>query len=109
MEYFKLPISELSDIKYLLNRINNEKKEFHINNQHMYEVLVEAMTFKLMVGTQNDIPLKEVLIYIENVPMNKNREILSKLNFISDIDDNIDIIRAARVNMSIHEIMENPS
>lgn len=38
----------------------------------MYEILTEAMTFKLMVGTDEDIPLKEILIYIERVPMNKN-------------------------------------
>lgn len=26
LDYFKKPVSQLSDIKYLLNRINNEKK-----------------------------------------------------------------------------------
>lgn len=75
----------------------------------MYEILTEAMTFKLMVGTEEDIPLKEVLIYIERVPMDKNSEYLSKLNFISIINENIDIIQAAHVNMSIHEILYNPS
>ena len=29
LKFFSSPISELSDIKYLLNRINNEKREFH--------------------------------------------------------------------------------
>ena len=35
----------------------------------MYCVLVDAMTLKMKVGTENDIPLDEILIYIENIPL----------------------------------------
>lgn len=34
----------------------------------MYEILVEALERKLKIGTGNDIPIQEVLIYIENIP-----------------------------------------
>lgn len=30
----------------------------------MYEILVEALERKLKIGTDNDIPIEEVLIYI---------------------------------------------
>ena len=51
LKYFSSPISELSDIKYLLNRINNEKREFHAENEEMYEVLVKGMQIKLRLGS----------------------------------------------------------
>ena len=38
-------------IKYLLNRINNEKREFHAENEEMYEVLVKGMQIKLRLGS----------------------------------------------------------
>lgn len=30
LNYFASDLSEVSDIKHLLNRMNNEKKEFHM-------------------------------------------------------------------------------
>ena len=42
MKYFSSGLSEVSDIKYLLNRINNEKKEFHLAHEQMYEVLIST-------------------------------------------------------------------
>ena len=40
LNYFISDLSSVSDLKYLLNRINNEKIEFHEKNQEMYEILV---------------------------------------------------------------------
>lgn len=40
----------------------------------MYNVLIDAMFLKLKVGTDNDIPIKEVLIYIENIPISKEND-----------------------------------
>ena len=51
-------------MKYLLNRINNEKKEFHIAHEKMYEVLIIAMQIKLKIGSGSDTPIDEVLIYV---------------------------------------------
>ena len=67
--YFKSDVSEISHLKYLLNRINNEKKEFHSTHESMYYVLIKAMQIKLKLGSDNDIPVDEVLIYIENIPI----------------------------------------
>ena len=38
----------------------------------MYAVLVEALQRKMKIGTGNDIPLDEVLIYLENIPLHRN-------------------------------------
>ena len=57
LKFFSDPVSQLSDIKYLLNRINNEKLEFHAENEEMYEVLVKGMQIKLKLGTARDIPI----------------------------------------------------
>jgi hypothetical protein len=35
----------------------------------MYEILVEALERKLKIGTDSDIPIEEVLIYIDNIPL----------------------------------------
>jgi hypothetical protein len=64
LNYFASEVSEISHLKYLLNRINNEKREFHAENEGMYGVLVKAMQMKLRLGGSHDIPVDEVLIYI---------------------------------------------
>lgn len=105
--YFKSDISELSDLKYIFNRINNEKKEFHLKNQEMYEVLVRTMSYKLMVGTENDIPIDEILIYVENIPIDRGNEILARLTLINDINKNVDLLQEAQINMSVEDIINN--
>lgn len=40
----------------------------------MYEVLIEALERKLKIGTDDDIPIEEVLIYIENIPLKFNAQ-----------------------------------
>lgn len=57
LNYFISDLSEISDLKYLLNRINNENHQFHKENTAMYAVLVEALQRKMKIGTGNDIPL----------------------------------------------------
>jgi hypothetical protein len=80
-------MSEISNLKYLLNRINNEKKEFHYTHESMYAVLVRAMQLKLRVGTSESIPIEEVLIYLENIPITSqyNRAIIEDLENIQKI------------------------
>ena len=41
--------------------------------------------------------------------MDKNYKILSKLRLISDIDNNIELLQTAKINMSIHEIINKPN
>ena len=40
----------------------------------MYEILIRAMQFKLRIGSSNDIPVDEVLIYVENIPISKDNK-----------------------------------
>ena len=49
--------------------MNNEKTEFHQFNLSIYEVLVRAMEYKLKRGSDQDIPIDEVLIYIDKIPI----------------------------------------
>jgi hypothetical protein len=49
--------------------MNNKKREFHVENEQTYEVLVKAMQTKIKIGSKDDIPIDEVLIYIENIPL----------------------------------------
>ena len=72
LNYFTSDVSEVSHLKYLLNRVNNEKKEFHSTHEGMYAVLVKAMQMKLKLGSPKDIPIDEVLIYLENIPITSN-------------------------------------
>ena len=51
LNYFASDLSEISDLKYILNRLNNKKREFHIQNEGIYAVLVRAMQMKLKLGS----------------------------------------------------------
>lgn len=74
----------------------------------MYEVLVRTMSYKLMVGTENDIPIDEILIYVENIPIDRGNEILTRLTLINDINKNVELLQEAQINMSVEEIINNP-
>jgi hypothetical protein len=40
LNYFSSELSQISDLKYMLNRINSEKHGFHRENQDIYAVLI---------------------------------------------------------------------
>lgn len=107
LNYFKSDKSEISHLKYLLNRINNEKKEFHYNHESMYGVLVKAMQIKMKVGSDNDIPIDDVLIYLENIPItsNQSKEIINDLEMIQKISEESAVFKDMKINMTIHEIV----
>ena len=109
LKYFKSDISDLSHLKYLLNRINNEKKEFHYTHESMYAILVKAMQIKLRVGGPNDIPIDEVLIYLENIPITRNtsKEIIWDLEIIQKVNDEYPTLKQMNLNMTIREIIDN--
>ena len=44
----------------------------------MYEVLIKGMQIKLKLGSNRDIPIEEVLIYLTKIPL-KEGNILDKL------------------------------
>lgn len=115
LSYFISPLSSVSDLKYILNRINNEKMEFHTANQDMYEILVEAIERKLKLGSDNDIPIEEVLIYIENIPITskdpKNNEPirpLIELKTVEKLSKEAELLKAARIDMTLYDILRKP-
>ena len=45
------------------------------------------MQNKLKLGSDNDIPLDEVMIYVENIPLTKNNPIIDELQTIQKINE----------------------
>lgn len=84
LTYFKAPYSSIADLKYLLNRINNQKMEFHEANQNLYRVLVEAVFYKLRWEESQPPPIRDILVYFESIPM--SNEELDRLQDIQKID-----------------------
>lgn len=91
----------MSDIKYLLNRINNEKREFHDENIEMYEVLVKGMQIKLKLGSTQDIPISEVLIYINNIPLAHDHAVSHELALLQVINKHTQRFQHMRLDMSV--------
>jgi hypothetical protein len=91
----------------LLNRINNEKREFHAENEEMYEVLMKGMQIKLKLGSQKDIPISEVLIYIENIPFGSDNPISKELKILQRINEEGEKFKRMKINMSIFEMIRN--
>ncbi len=58
-----------------------------MENEGIYEVLVRGMQTKLKLGSSNDIPLEEVMIYVENIPLTKNNPIIEQLKTIQKINE----------------------
>lgn len=64
------------------------------------------MQNKLKLGSDNDIPLDEVMIYVENIPLTKNNPIIDELQTIQKINEEAERFKAIKINMSFLEIME---
>lgn len=108
LSYFRWEGSGVSDLKYLLNRINNEKREFHSSNSDMYAVLVEATMTKLRIGSPNDVPIDEVLIYLENLPIRSHNQehVVQQLELVQKISEESETLRKMRLNMTIRAIAD---
>ena len=116
LNYFNSSVSQVSDIKYIFNRINNENREFHMNNQSMYNVLIDAIAIKFMIGSADDIPLDEILIYIENIPItmediysSEKSKTVTELALVEKLsrDCEASILKNAKVDMSLYDILRN--
>ena len=64
------------------------------------------MQTKLKLGSDNDIPLDEVMIYVENIPLTKNNPIIEELQTIQKINEEAERFKSIKINMSFLEIME---
>jgi hypothetical protein len=64
------------------------------------------MQTKLKLGSDNDIPLDEVMIYVENIPLTKHNPIIEELQTIQKINEEAERFKNIKINMSFLEIME---
>jgi hypothetical protein len=64
--------------------------EFHESNQNLYKVLVEAVYYKLRWKNNQPIPIKDVLVYFESIPLYE--EELTKLQQIEKIERHVDLL-----------------
>ena len=69
--------------------------------------MIQALKIKMKLGTDKDIPLEEVLIYINSIPIEKNRPAFSQLKLVEKIKKEHEMLAEAKVNMSIEEILNN--
>lgn len=97
--YFRADYSSLADLKYLLNRVNSEKQEFHDRNQNLYRILVEAVHYKLRWEEAESIPINEVIVYYENIPL-ANEEI-AKLKKIQNLASHMDILQKLELDINL--------
>lgn len=67
----------------------------------MYEVLVKGMQIKLKLGSDKDIPIPEVLIYIENIPLAENNPVTEELKILKKINEVGEKFQRMKLNMSV--------
>ena len=65
------------------------------------------MKIKLIIGGDSDIPIGEVLIYIENIPLSKDHYVMAELQTVQRINEESCRFQEMKINMSIHDIIEN--
>jgi hypothetical protein len=78
-----------------------------MENEGIYVVLVRAMQMKLKLGSENDIPLDEVMIYVENIPLSKNNPIIDDLKIVERINEESERFKKMKLNMSLLQIIES--
>lgn len=65
------------------------------------------MQMKLKLGSDNDIPLDEVMIYVENIPLSKNNPVIEDLKTVERINEESERFKKMKLNMSLLQIIEN--
>lgn len=54
----------------------------------MYEMLIRALQYKLHIGGPSDVPIEEVLLYVQNIPISSsNQAMLNELSAIQRISE----------------------
>lgn len=65
------------------------------------------MQLKLKLGSEKDIPIDEVLIYIENIPISHQTSIQSDLLLIQRINQYSERFKNIKLNMTIFAMTKN--
>ena len=97
----------MSDLKYILNRLNSQKREFHQANEQLYGVLVDGTKMKITLGCERDVAIDEVMIYLESIPVSKGSEYLTALKDIHKLGEEAERFKRMKLGMTLKEILEN--
>lgn len=66
------------------------------------------MQLKLKIGSPKDVPIEEVIIYIESIPLSENNPVINDLEIIRVINLEAPRFRKIKLDMSIFDITKNP-
>lgn len=58
-----------------------------MENEHLIYVLVKACELKIRIGSDNDIPIDEIMLYLENIPLAEESPVLHELTRIQKINE----------------------
>ncbi len=108
--YFSSEQSTVGDLKCILNKLNNQKMQFHVLAESMYQVLITAIMKKIRIGGgRSDTPLQQILVYIENIPFPIHNDcIMTNLQYIQEINYEYETLKKIEVNMTLQYIVDNP-
>lgn len=74
----------------------------------MYEVLIKGMQIKLKLGcSDRDIPITEVLIYLEKIPLKEGNILESEMKVLKEINNFAEQFKKMRLNMSVFEVIRS--
>lgn len=65
------------------------------------------MQMKLKIGSSHDIPLEEVMIYFENIPLSPNSPVIDELNAVQRLSEEAERFGKMRLDMTLEEILNN--
>lgn len=67
----------------------------------MYEVLIKGMQIKLKLGSKNDIPIEEVLIYLTKIPLKEGNVLEQELKVLQEINKLASEFKKMELDMSV--------
>lgn len=73
----------------------------------MYEVLIKGMQIKLILGSDRDIPIEEVLIYLTKIPLKEGNVLEEEMRVLKEINKLASEIKKMKLGMSVFEMIRN--
>jgi hypothetical protein len=73
----------------------------------MYEVLIKGMQIKLILGSDRDIPIEEVLIYLTKIPLKEGNVLEEEMRVLKEINKLASEFKKMKLDMSVFEMIRN--
>jgi cobalamin biosynthesis Co2+ chelatase CbiK len=73
----------------------------------MYEVLIKGMQIKLILGSDRDIPIEEVLIYLTKIPLKEGNVLEEEMRVLKEINKLASEFKKMKLGMSVFEMIRN--